>query len=352
MNTFDTIKLKAGIECLNSYNQNSFDDVVTVRNEETTMRAVLKNEAKTIGLKNITFDFNSDSMIMELSGKILKQNYKDLISIETIEKVIKEINNNGSINLNLNKFMESEVLRVDVTKDVLLEGNLPEYLKFFRFVENGRYRSELYNGSIVYRNNVKTKKNKDRLIMYDKQREMKLVKNKELWNYIKPKDFKNYLRIENNIISFAGMRKKLFIPDNKLESVLTSKRNVLAETFDKIVGSVNENYLSFIYETIFEQREKKVELKDLEKRLGREQIIVIFDLDFDKVKSFLKYMVKGNVSRYVREYKEVLDDMLIYHDSEYPQLLKKYYYERYNNNRKGKNKAVKFVEEIKQKLIA
>lgn len=236
MVTFDKIKLITKIEYATDLNLERFetkmegDDVVS---KSFTMLSPFS--------LYIEIDDVEEELVIEFSGKILGKEYPSLISVDTIERCLENINDIGICKLSVHDIInDSDVVKCDVTKDIKCD-NISGLTKFIN--GNIKNRSQyacrmLRSGTFVIEKNVTTKSLKKRMTIYDKQREMNKSENKrymEQYQY-EGNEFDGVCRIEMNLNSKEQVRRALHIEDNRLLSVLCSSADPIYEFMDEVLA--------------------------------------------------------------------------------------------------------------------
>ena len=94
----DSIKIRFPIECLHDFKANAFDIIQTdsMQFQETKIQYKLTAK-KPLGMKDIVLNQTQGYGTLEMSAKILKENYFKLINRNTIENVFKNVNASGLI---------------------------------------------------------------------------------------------------------------------------------------------------------------------------------------------------------------------------------------------------------------
>lgn len=310
MMTIDSLKIQAPYDVLKDWNTNI---VWTKTNKERAGILVNDYDIYTppdLGLKSIKLDHLKDQVTIEISAKILKDNYFDLINPNTIEQVVDEINKANVITVDKNKLIESaHCLTMDPCNNLKVSKPVNEYFpQLLGIRTNTKYKIDAStsktNQGIVITGNQKSFK--ERVIAYHKLLEIK--KDRALckavkWNLLE-EQFEGILRIENNLVSKDKMREYSGIKtkgDVMLLDVLNSKEKPNHKLFKKVTSK-------FFDLSLFKKYEGQ-QLKHLEKRMGRERIIEKCNYDMEAVSALIKSLVKGNVSHYLRDYRRVLFDL-------------------------------------------
>ncbi len=238
MNTFDKIKLISKLEYIKKIDTSKFISVT----KDGNLLYYKYKQNKPYSL-NIRVDFEQKELVLEFTGKVLLERYRELINFETISYCLENINMLNIINLDIHQIInDSQVCLCDVTKDIIIDTDIkdmiPQIKTMIRCYDKWKY--SLYSGGISISNCAKTKKHKKRIIIYDKDEEMNMADNKEFLNIINNgkemlENFRNVKRIELNINTMEQIRTLLEIKDNSLLSVLNSTANPILKILDKIL---------------------------------------------------------------------------------------------------------------------
>jgi len=123
----DTIKLTSPIDSVINADSDKYSHLITEKgkgNDLVTDKSVAKggDHFQKVGLNTIELDHLNERVNIQLSAKILGKHYHDLININTIDKVVTEINNSGVLTLDKNKFIDNAGTHLlDIT------ANIPQY---------------------------------------------------------------------------------------------------------------------------------------------------------------------------------------------------------------------------------
>lgn len=198
---------------------------------------------KTLGLSMLRiYPYKTE---LEFSAKVLKKDYPKLISKNTIEQSLGEINRTEFVRLDLKKVLDhAVVLRCDVTKDIHLENDVEHYIESLSHISTIDPRYTLDKNAsgktgLTWNRYGKTKKTRHRFTLYGKESDMRLAKNKELREFVRPSDFENVLRFEDRETNFENMRQLFAIDEGSpfLKSVLCSTENPYTKIFDSVFPS-------------------------------------------------------------------------------------------------------------------
>jgi len=179
------------------------------------------------------------NLSIEITGKILGNNYPELISINTIMKCFERLNAIGVCMVDPAKMMNAEVVKCDITKDVPIE-NIPALTRYIK----GTVRNydafictKFRNGNLVVEKSVTTHKRKRRITIYDKGHEMNLHEEQPFVsdNGLEG-EYDGICRFEMNLTSKKQIREALNITGNTLTEVLQSKKNPIKDFLGDILA--------------------------------------------------------------------------------------------------------------------
>ena len=312
----DSIKIEAPNDILSDIDISCFDQQIikdTTSGQIKSNLLKLKDESKKVGLNSILINEKKNTVIMTLSSKILKENYFELININTVGQVFDEINKTGIIKIDDSQANNIIIHSADFTTNLKGTKQPKDYIQALQLMSlNSNYIVTPYTGTgqdknkngIVFRGRQKSFK--ERCIMYHKFDE--IIKDKNFIKSLKSplqviNQFSNVLRIENNVCQHRKIR-EYTLTDNTLISVLNSQA-VLPnyKLFQKIknLSGVQTDLFSF---------DPDMKLLQLEKIYGQQTIIKELCFDFGLIKEFISKHVKGNISGYVRKYRQIANDLL------------------------------------------
>lgn len=184
----------------------------------------------------------ANELVIEFTGKLLKDQYPLLINVNTIRTCFEAIKRIGVCDLDIDAIMnDAYVVKCDVTKDVdgIDAVELNNYIKtHIDNYDRWKVKKILNNGNLILEKNVTTDKCKRRLSIYNKEEEMEKSENKDFlsWAGIGVKDsFKGKTRLELSLNTIAAIRKDLNINDTRLETVLNADANPIADLLDEVL---------------------------------------------------------------------------------------------------------------------
>lgn len=238
MITFDKLKIVTDIDDIAEINTSAF----VMHTKDGEILYYKYNQTSPYELLIIA-DYHKRELVIEFTGKILLDDYPQLINRNSIRECFDNINRLGICRLDTDAIMEHGIVnKCDVTRDVH-SGQMMDIIKQMKrnIVNYAKWNCDKYegNGIVIYKT-VKTPRCKERLCIYDKSNEMGKACNREFMNSIADKEymlgrFRDKIRFELNINTSRQIRELLEIPDNKLLTVLSAKTNPILTVFDEAI---------------------------------------------------------------------------------------------------------------------
>ena len=260
-----------------------------------------------LGLKRIEINRHKEKATLELSSKCLKENYFNLISRNTFEQMIKSVNDTGVINLDKNQVYDyADFRRADFCNNLIVENDVNLYFpQLLGISANDKYK--LFRHNTKHNQGItimgKQKSFKERMIFYNKM--LDINKDKELLKEVRystlQNQFNNCLRIEQNSVQKARIRHYIGSQDTLFKTILESES---APNY-MLLQKASTKFVSL---DLFSEY-SDLKLYEIEKRIGRETIIKKCNYDIELINEFISKKVKGNVSQYKTEYKEILAEL-------------------------------------------
>ena len=310
------MKVKFPSESLKSLRDDAFTQHLTLIGENGELKQGKKQLDRksqagkdVIGLKSV--EVWQDFGTLELSAKVLRERYHELVSVNTIEEVVSQINRTGLVTLDPSSFIENaEVLRCDSTSDLHVSQDVGEYLQSLKVIGhlNPKYHARAYKRTGLVLTKEVTSYG-ERLLLYDKFTEVMRDKNRKI---LLADRFQGVLRVEANHRELRSIRKRFGLSGKGeigLMEVLQSKENPNLKIFSSIFDSPDIAKAKAKFD---ELRTNGEPLHKLEKRIGRENIIADCNYDMKVIRELLKakYSEGSNFSHVLRQYRELLADML------------------------------------------
>lgn len=272
---FDTIKIRTNINNLITknieFNKNYNNGVLTGEYYN------LKKDKSIPYNLFIGINYNSQSLTIEFSSKILLDDYPRLITKDTFKQCLNNINMLGICIIDVDSIYEDCYITGDITIDIEYQLTDNDYSTLNRCVGNyRRFRWEYYEKEgIRYYKDVKTQKLKDSLVIYNKEKE--IVNNKEFLSTLNNPQivvdyFKGKTRFEVELNNESKMKKYLDIQTTHISYVFNSKANPILLQFNKIFGEgdiLDKSYIknSETYEMMKNLQYCDGDLKKIEQEL-------------------------------------------------------------------------------------
>lgn len=198
-------------------------------------------ETSKIGLNKLSVNETFGTVKLNISSKILGNDYEKGITLNTLDNVINNISQCG-IKLDINFINDSTVNRIDVKNDLRLTKETEEYINSLNNLTASKFVKTKYPTGITFNELQKT--NPLRCTFYDKEYE---VSNDKSLYKLYPKllnDLDHILRMETRL-SKRGTIKKVFKTSNLVEVLKT--KDVNFGILKKIVN--NQNSIKPIFNT-------------------------------------------------------------------------------------------------------
>ena len=326
VNTFDRLKIIAPLDCIN-YNPDCSSFLYRPIADKKT-RNIMFDDYNVLGNKNYgirrsEIKQSKDQVTLDFSGKILLDNYHKLISINNIEECLYRYNKETSIDINVQKFIDNaKVINCDTTQMIYPDYDIELCMDSLLMYDTKdrcevtRYLKKL-NSGIEF--NASTKREKRRLVLYDKYSAIKknfksdnafLSKCKDPAKIIN--DCKGSLRVEQTHSTLSSIRNRFMVTENTLLNVLHSVQPVNRNFFNLVErkGKSKKNNLGFQYDLFGQSNEKK--FIEVVKEIGYRGVIVKCDYDLNKIKSFCKTYSSSERSKQmnINKFKPYLKEML------------------------------------------
>ena len=236
MLTFDKLQLVADISSVIYYDESKFEKT----EKEGTF--TFKYHQEVPYLLNIKIDCHKREVVIEFTGKVLGANYPKLISSDTIRECFHAINSMGLVTLDTDVMMDADVVKCDVTKDIRVNdvSILTNYVRQHISSYQRYVCRKLRNNNLVVEKNVTSRQTKKRMTIYDKGKDMQLAENRRfVEEYGLDGAFDGLCRFELNLNSKAQIRNALGISNTKLQSVLNSNSNPIADFLDAVIDNAS-----------------------------------------------------------------------------------------------------------------
>ena len=269
---FDKIKIISQIDFISDINEKIF-----ISNMKDNVLLYYKYKQKSPFVLIIIVNYEKKELVLEFTGTILLESYKELIHRDNLRQCLDSINKMGICTLDVDSIITHGIVaKCDVTKDVKVD-NFPMIIRYCR-QQLKNYRKWIcrdYASGIVIENAVKTPRHKKRLILYDKYKELQKSENDCFFDAVLNREelldsYRGIVRFELNINTMEQIRTLLSVADNSLNAVLTSEANPILTVIDEAIRERSSiRYCTNLrdYERVLFLKECCYDLMELEAKL-------------------------------------------------------------------------------------
>ena len=250
-------------------------------------------------LLEIRVDLIHNELAIEFTSKILKDNFIYLINKDNIYECLNNINQLGICTLNIDNIINnSEIVKCDPAKDINFQDikAMKNYINS-NLVNNSKWKDEPYQNGFAVRKVASTPRCRERIVVYDKEKELHDAKNKSFLDSLSDKEkclsfYKGKIRIERNINTEKQIRDSFNISDNQLMSVLNSDANPIFDLLNKALKEPSAN--AYVIRK-FKEYQMELVLKDC-------------DYDLSKVEAKVRSLYAPNTqkSEIMKPYRDLL----------------------------------------------
>lgn len=243
MITLDKVKLVTSLDYVKIINKEIYD----TKYKSGVLTSISFNITEPYSVY-MELDYEEDELVIEFSGKILKDRYNELINVNNVEVCLKNLEIECGCRLDIPSILQNNtVVKIDVSKDIEypdckeLTTYLSSHVKNYK-----KYLPRIIGGNFVVEKNVKTKGYKKRLTIYDKYKEMLKASNKSfLFSTNNPNEilesFKEKVRLELNLNSIEQIRKSLKITSTSLIDILNAPVNPICDFINEVFEDDSTN---------------------------------------------------------------------------------------------------------------
>ena len=246
MITLDRVRLLVPENKVTEVNEEAF---YTVNEKISVKKEILNN---VIGVREISYINNS--FLLDVSGKITAANGNlGLIHKNNIKEIFEKIDNTGILRFNSSPVEASQVLYLDVTKDVEVENPLETLTAIELLATQRKHKNKILdykNSGLIIKPHAKSVS--DSLAIYLKYKE--IIQNKSPKNllYIEKigsetiEKTKKTVRLERHLGTFKDIRKAFKTNSKKirLKEILHSKKNPVKDKFCEITSSNGDDWFT------------------------------------------------------------------------------------------------------------
>ncbi|WP_300702011.1 hypothetical protein [Bacteroides sp.] len=270
---FDKLKIVTNIRYITKINTDLF-----IENKKGSEILYYKYKQKTPYNLIIIVNYFQNELVIEFTSKILKDKFIELINKDTIKECISNINELNICQLDIDNIIsDSIVVKCDITKDIIYDNinKITDYININRSNYQKWNCKKLKNG-ITLENVVTTARNKKRITIYNKEKEIRKSENKPFLKILSDKNkvfdyLKNKIRFELNINTKIQIRKLLLTCNNNLLEVLNSNESPIITILDEaIANKINYSKQS----SNLREHERELLLKECEYDLSKVELTI------------------------------------------------------------------------------
>lgn len=197
----------------------------------------------------------------QFSAKILGNDYREGITMDTIPEVVDILNEVGGMNITRDGILNKSTMRVfDNTYNIDLDekDSVGEYIKSLQFGCVGNYKLGVTNYGAESMELRLSTKVKNRMIFYNKEVELRTHSKDFIKKHNIIDEFKDTLRVEYNLTTMDKMRQAFLLGSSKvrLTDILSSKENAVIKNFARFVDVKTSEKLLFDYDTLISMEVK------------------------------------------------------------------------------------------------
>lgn len=294
----DSVKIIAPIDCITEANINLFRQQKTEKGAKRDLildKAVAKggDDYQKVGLNQVTIDHLKGELQIDVSAKILKDQYHELININTLDRLMDEVNNSGVIGIDKGKFADkSGVHLCDTTVNIpqFKDYDLQKSNKILKLASVGSgytVQTPQRSHTLIYR------KGSNWITIYDKPKDLmrdKIFRSELGKDYSKVfMDHVNEYRMEQKLKNYKQMRDCFQINTKgtpQLVEILNSNSKPLYKAFEKITYRTKQMDL-FLHNYNSDQS-----FNENINFMGWERFIILNEWNEQNIEHSLKYIIE------------------------------------------------------------
>lgn len=241
----DALTAEASLTSLPWFNKELFDQIKTeVDGRVVSDTLILKPDVckKLIGVRGITIKNHKNTVILNLTGKILQKRYAEGLSSETFSHAIYNLNDYGVVTVDEDELLRTGAVHlIHSTMDVETDKMPIEYVNYLKSVTSTLLRTFQVRQHPTGLTIGRTKNSiVPFLKIYAKYEELTTTKaGGQILGYLSNEDmdyFRNVLRFEAQLDSFAEIRRYYdFKDENNLLEILYSNNRPVVDVFNQII---------------------------------------------------------------------------------------------------------------------
>lgn len=293
---FDKLKIITSTQYVHNLNENCF--IAHIKDEKLLYH---KYQQKSPCSILIMVDYAKDELCIEFTSKILMERCTELINHTNIRSCLQNINALQICQLDIDNILSnSNVVKCDVTKDI----EYPDIKNITRQVYCSlsnckKWICEPYGDGVVLRNIVSTSRYKNRIVIYDKGREMEKATNLTFLSMLSNRDeviqyFSGKVRFETNINTMVQVRQMLNVDNNNLMAVLHAEVSPFIPILEK---ALNKQLARNMKSSTLMDYQRELLLKD-------------YEYDMHKVELKIRSLISKNTSikRIIEPYRKLWEE--------------------------------------------
>lgn len=247
----DALTTEVSLTSLTRINEDLFDPIKTeIGGKVVNDTLILKPEVckKLIGVRGITIKNHKNTVILNLTGKILQKRYAEGLSSETFSHAIYNLNDYGVVTVDEDEFLGTGKVRlIHSTMDIETNEKPIDYINYLKSVTSTLLRTFQVR---QYPTGLTIGRTKNSIIpflrIYAKYEELTTTKDGgQILGYLSNEDmdyFRNVLRFEAQLDSFAEIRRYYdFKDENNLLEILYSNNRPVVNVFNQIIEETGVN---------------------------------------------------------------------------------------------------------------
>jgi hypothetical protein len=307
MVTFDRIKVSADINCVETFQSQYFHEQCNKNFLNSASFQAINSNFLCLPVKlEVRFNFSKNELVLDIPAKVLKDDYYKLLSTETIEQVIRNLQAEYLIAIDFNRFIKTAmVLSADVTKDITVEFSRKKFIPLINLLKNdNQWKGISKINGITFSNNVSTKNRKILLEIYGKSHEINLSRNYAFLNWLDDKEklqeyFRDKTRVELKLRSAYLLRSFFETDDLSLKNILCSEKLPISSIMSNIfeIEKIREDCNEILIDPA-------MSMADLKNYL----VVQHCDFKLDKVRAVLNqhYKQTTNKRAALQPYKKII----------------------------------------------
>lgn len=267
------------------------DMLGTVMTDKMTLRGIDH------GFSSFEVDTLKNEVTLNVSAKILGNDYRDGISKNNIDLVADLINGYGFAEIKTDALLRSKIRRVDPNINIEVSdiqkcvSSVVQHAAVNRNYLTKHFARCGRDATLGYQSVRDVKSYKERQIGYSKVLDSK---SKSFWKAY-PKALGRFtpktLRIESNIEQHSQIRKLFAVPDVILGQVLNSSENVNAKIFDRIITIGTQMVL-------FSDHFQNCSLPKIVDEIGYRGLFEMYNYDLVEVKRWIRLQFPKSTRSY------------------------------------------------------